>query len=159
MTLTRAIGDAIAPLVAEVPEKEQPLMVALIERIAAARYRSWAADASEPDGERLLACAAREEEIARRVEALYADASAVQSALRAKHPDLERVYRELFRGHELDEQYAMQAAGERLGASTWRTFAGATDRDDARQVFHACAELEEASAEVLEALAKSARRG
>jgi len=159
MTLSRAIGDAVAPIVAETPEEERPLLIAWIERIAAARYRGWAADASEPDSERLLACAAREEEIARRVEALYPDAATVQAALRMKHPDLERVYRELFRGHELDAQLEMQAAAERLGGSTWRTFAETAEHDDARQTFLACAELEEASAEVLEALAKSARRG
>ena len=76
----------------------------------------------------------------------------MQADLLAKHPDVEQSYRELFQGHPVGDQYAIQADGERLGAATWRAFAGNTDREDARRVFLECAELEEASAAVLESL-------
>ena len=147
-----SVGDLVAPIFGSVAEEQRPLLVALAEKIAAGRYRSWAEQASEADRERLLACAEREDEIARRVESLYPDAAAVQADLLAKHPDVEESYRELFQGHSVGDQYAIQADGERLGAATWRAFAGNTDREDARRVFLECAELEEASAAVLESL-------
>ena len=151
------VGELVAPIIGNVPEEQRPLLVALAEKIAAGRYRDWAEQASASDRQELFACADREEEIARRVEALYPDAAAVQADLLAKHPDIEQAYRDLFSGHPIEDQYAIQADGERLGAATWRAFARDADRDEARQVFLDCAELEEASAAVLEALVVAAR--
>ena len=157
MTQLPSVGDMIAPLFGSVAREQRPLLVALAEKIAAGRYRAWAEQASATDRERLLQCADREEEIARRVEALYPDAAEVQADLIAKHPDVEGNYRELFQGHPVVDQYAIQADGERLGATTWRAFAGHAESDEARKVFLECAELEEASAVVLEDLASAAR--
>ena len=84
------------------------------------------------------------------------DAAAVQADLLAKHTDLEQAYRDLFSGHPIEDRYAIQADGERLGAATWRAFARDADRDEERVVFLGCAELEEASAAVLEALIAAA---
>ena len=151
MTQLPSVGDLFAPIVAQVPEEQRPLLVALAERIAAGRYRTWAQATSGEDAARLRACAAREEDIAQRVEALYPHAAAVQADLRAKHPQLEQAYRELFAGHPVPDQYAIQADGERLGAATWRSFAAGA-QGAARDVFSACAELEEASAAVLDEL-------
>jgi hypothetical protein len=81
----------------------------------------------------------------------------VQADLLAKHPDIEQTYQDLFRGHPVEDQYAIQADGERLGAATWRAFAASAEREEARSVFLGCAELEEASAVVLEALVGAAR--
>ena len=153
-----SVGELVGPIVGGVSEEQRPLLIALAEKIAAGRYRSWAEGASASDSRKLLACADREDEIARRVEALYPEAAAVQADLLAKHPDLEQAYRELFSGRPIEDQYAIQADGERLGAATWRAFARDTDRDDARPVFLDCAELEEASAAVLEALVAAAEK-
>ena len=146
------IGVALTPVLARIPRAEQPLLIALAERMAAERYRGWAAGASDPARRaQLLACADREEEIARRVEALHPGAAATQQDLLAKHPEITRINRELFEGRPLREQLMIQARGERLGALTWRAFAregGAA----AEQVYLACAALEERSAEVLEAI-------
>ena len=150
------IGELIAPILGAVPQEQRPLLVALAEKIAAGRYRDWAEQASASDRLELFACADREEEIARRVEALYPDAAAVQADVLAKHPDIEQAYRDLFSGHPIEDQYAIQADGERLGAATWRAFARNVDRDEERVVFLGCAELEEASAAVLEALIAAA---
>ena len=147
-----SIGDLAAPLLASVPERQRPLLVALAERIAARRYRDWAEAASGADRERLLACADREEEIARRVEALFPDADAVQAELGAKHPDLEARYRDVFEGQSIAAQYAIQAQGERLGADTWRALAPGFDRPEAREALLECAQLEEQNAQVLESL-------
>ena len=146
------VGDLVAPILGNVPEEHRPLLVALAEKIAAGRYRDWAEQASGANAEQLADCAEREEEIARRVEALFPDASAVQADLLAKNGNIEQAYRDLFSGHPLAEQYAIQADGERLGAATWRAFARDAGSDARRKTFLDCAELEEASAAVLEAL-------
>jgi len=145
------IGQVLAPILARVSAEHRPLLVALAERLAADRYRGWAAAASDPQRrERLLACAEREEDIARRVDALYPDAGGIQREIAARNPDLQDVNRALFADRPLNDQYTIQARGERLGAATWRSLAKQVPQ--ARDTFLACAELEEASAEVLESL-------
>jgi organic hydroperoxide reductase OsmC/OhrA len=149
-----SVGEAIAPVLARVPREQQPLLIALAERLAAERYRSWASEVSDPAQRvQLLACAEREEEIARRVEALQPGAAATQRDLLAKHPEVAEINRRLFAGRPLAEQFAIQAQGERLGAATWRAFASHETDAGRRDTLLACAELEEASALVLEALA------
>jgi hypothetical protein len=145
------IADIVGPVLASVAREERPLLIAIAERMAADRYR-----ASADEGRRaaLLACADREEEIASRVEALYPEAGATQADLLAKHPDLEALNRSLFADRPLEDQYTIQAQGERVGASTWRVFAEDADAKT-RKVFLACAELEEQSAELLESIVGS----
>jgi hypothetical protein len=148
-----SVGEALAPVLARVAREQQPLLIALAERMAAERYRGWAAEMADPaQRERLLACAAREEDIARRVEALFPDAAASQRDLLAKHPDVAEINRTLFAERPLAQQFAIQAQGERLGAATWRSFARGETDAARRDVLLACAEQEEASALVLEAL-------
>jgi hypothetical protein len=146
------IADIVGPLLASVARDERPLLIAIAERMAADRYRAWAR-ASADEGRRvaLLACAEREEEIASRVEALYPEAGGTQADLLVKHLDLEELNRSLFADRPLEDQYTIQAQGERVGASTWRAFAEHAEAP-AREVFLACAELEEQSAEVLESI-------
>ena len=147
------IGEALAPVLARVPREEQPLLIALAERLAAERYRGWAGKVSDPaQRTQLLACAEREEEIARRVEALHPGAAATQRELLAKHPEVEGLNRSLFAGRPLAQQFRTQAQGERLGAATWRAFARQEADTSRRDTLLACAALEEASAVVLEAL-------
>ena len=148
-----SVAEALAPVLARVPREQQPLLIAAAERLAAERYRGWAAEASEPARAQLIACAEREEEIARRIEALHPAAAATQRELLAKHPEIAEINGSLFAGRPLAQQLAIQAQGERLGAATWRALA--RDEGDAgrRDTLLACAELEEASALVLEALA------
>ena len=148
-----SVGEALAPVLARVPRDQQPLLIALAERLAAERYRSWAGEVSPAQRAQLLACAEREEEIARRVEALYPGAAALQRELLAKHPDVGEINHSLFAGRPLAQQFAIQAQGERLGAATWRAFARGDGDAGRRDTLLACAELEEASALVLEALA------
>ena len=136
-----------------VPLERQPLLIATAERLAADRYRAWANDpACAPHRSRLLACAAREEDIAGRVEALHPGAADLQADLLRTHPDLEQINRELFADRPLREQLALQARGERLGAATWRAFARHATDPSRAAVFVACAGLEEESALVLESI-------
>ena len=147
------LGEVIGRVLGRVPERERPLLIAVAERLAAERYRGWA---DHPEASRhrarLLACAAREEEIADRVEALYPGSAAIQRDILARHPDLEELNRSLFAGRSLAQQFTMQAQGERLGAATWRALARAKQEATARETLLACAGLEEASAVVLESI-------
>ena len=145
------VAQVIAPILERASPEERPLLIALAERMAAERYRGWAAastDARRRAG--LLACAEREEEIARRVEGLYPGAAATEGDILARNPDLEQLNRALFAERPLGDQYTIQAQGERLGAATWRALADHVPQG--RETFLACAELEEASATVLESI-------
>ncbi len=146
------IAEVVGPILERIPLKQRPLFVAIAERLAAKRYREWA-EASKQARQRaaLLACADREEEIAGRIEALYPDAAAIQAELLAGHPDLEDLNRSIFAERPLEDQYTIQARGERIGASTWRSFAKNADAA-ARETFLSCAELEEQSATTLESI-------
>lgn len=151
------IGVELAPLLARIAREQQPLLIAIAERMAAERYRGWAAEVTDPaQRAQLGACADREEEIARRVESLYPDADATERDLMARHPELALVNRSLFAGRPLTEQFAIQARGERLGSATWRAFARESS-GPSQQTFLTCAGLEERSAEVLEAILASGR--
>ena len=148
------LAEILGGVLERVPREQQPLLVAIAERMAAERYRGWATEPSyDAHRSQLLACAQREEEIADRIESLYPDAAAVQQDILAKNPDVEEINRRLFAGRPLSEQLTIQAQGERLGAATWRAFAREAS-SAFREAFQACALLEEQSAVLLEAILK-----
>jgi hypothetical protein len=135
-----------------VPEAQRPLLVAVAERLAAERYRGWAEQVTSAElRARLLACADREEEVATKVESLFPRAAETQRELLAAHPELTLVNRTLFAGRPLAQQFEIQAKGERSGAGLWRSLAQRAQDPHVRDTYLACAKLEEASAEVLEA--------
>jgi hypothetical protein len=145
------VAEVLAPLLARVPADRQPLLLAIAERLAAERYRGWAADPGyTADREALLRCAAREEEIAERIESLHKDATAVQREILTANPDLSEINRSVFAGLCVADQMRLQASGERTGAATWRAFAKRAQDAAVRSVFLECAGLEEASAAVLD---------
>ena len=147
------IAAVLVSVLERVPWEQRPLLVAIAERLAAERYRGWAMDSSnEAQKEELLECARREAEIAGLVEALDPNAARVQQEILAKNPDLEELSRSLFASRPLNQQFALQAQGERLGAATWRSFAGKDSPLRDRETFLLCAKLEEESAQVLESI-------
>lgn len=147
------LGGIFARVLQRVSEEQQPLLIAIAERFAAERYRGWAQDPSMSEhAPQLLACARREEEIATRVEALFPGATAIEQEMLAKNPDFAEIPRSVFDGLPVLEQFKIQAQGERLGAATWRSLARKEESPVAREVYLACAELEQASALVLEAI-------
>ncbi|HSO73627.1 MAG TPA: hypothetical protein VLU47_02225, partial [Blastocatellia bacterium] len=116
-------------------------------------YRSWASE--HPDSsvkEGLLACADREEEIARRVESLDPNASAIQDKLLSDNPDLLELNRTLFEGRPLAVQFAMQAQGEMAGAAAWKAYGAAAADPLAGELLQSCGPLEEANAAFLQTL-------
>ena len=120
-------------------------------RPIAARTGNGRSDPLE-HADQLLACARREEEIAERVESLFPGAAAIQRDMLAKNPDFLDISRKVFSGLPVLDQFRLQAQGERLGAATWRSLARQEESPVAREVYLACAELEQASALVLEAI-------
>jgi hypothetical protein len=145
------VAEILGPVLARVPLEEQPLLMAIAERMAAERYRTWSREISDSSRERLLLeCADREEEIAQRVEALHPEAKGVQETIVAQNPDLVEINRSLFADRPLADQFTIQSRGERVGAATWRSFAGKEIRPEVREVLLICAGLEEENARVLE---------
>ena len=130
----------------------QPLLLAKLERLAALRYRTWATESEGSIREGLLACADREEEIARRVESLMNDAAAIQDRILSENPDLMELNRTLFAGRPLKAQFAMQADGERAGAAAWNTFAAVTQDPSSQELLRGCSALEQANADFLQTL-------
>lgn len=143
----------LRPVIEKIPQEHQKLLVALLERNAARRYRAWA-DASDDDTERdeLLACAAREEQIAESIEALAPNRDEVAASFAPLAPDLRAVNETVFGNAPREEQMAIQAAAERVGATVWRAFAGAETDPRVLETLERCAGLEEASADVLDRL-------
>ena len=143
----------LVPVIGGLPEAHQKLLVAQLERNAAKRYRSWA-DGVAGDTERdaLLACAAREDRIADSIEALSPDRDEVIASFAPLAPDLLAANEAAFGGASRDEQMAVQAAAERVGASVWRGFAETETNPRVLETLERCAGLEEASADALDGL-------
>ena len=147
------LAEIVGKVLQGVQVEQQPLLIAIAERMAAQRYRSWATRAgAERYASQLHACADREEEIASRIEALYTGAAVIQQTLLADNPGLEEINRSIFAERPLNEQFTIQAQGERLGAATWKAFAQHDQDASHRAVFLACADLEIESALVLEGI-------
>lgn len=147
------VAEMLGGVLKNVDPALRPLLLAKLERLAAARYQTWASE--HPDQsviEGLLACADREEEIAKRVESLRPDASAIQDQLLSDHPELLELNRTLFEGRPLKVQFAMQAEGERAGAAVWRAYAVAASDPAVQKLLLSCSPLEEANADFLESL-------
>jgi catechol 2,3-dioxygenase-like lactoylglutathione lyase family enzyme len=147
------LGAALTPIFNRLTPDEQPVFVALAERLSAVRYRGWAAEPTlAPQRGALLACAAREEEIAGRVEALFPGAEAKQLEIQARNPELGDVNRDLFAGRPVVEQMAIQSSGERIGMATWQLLAAQEKDASRRQTLLSCVPLEEESARALDAI-------
>ena len=147
------ITEILAGVLRSIEPKLQPLLLAKLERLAAQRYRTWASDYPDQSvKEGLLACADREEEIARRVESLEPNASAIQARLLSDHPELLDLNRTLFEGRPLKVQFAMQADGERAGAAAWKAYAAAASDPSVRELLQSCSPLEQANADFLQTL-------
>ena len=145
------ITELVGPYLQKVPAEHRGLLIALLERNAARRYRTWAAEASDADErDGLEACASREEEVAERAEGLVSGATRIQESISKDLPDLTSTYDSAFGELSRSEQMAVQAAAERTGAAIWRTLAAGESDATAARVLEECARLEEVSAGFLE---------
>ena len=148
--------EMLGGLVGSVSAEKGPLLIALLERVAAARYRQWAA---EPDyrskQSELLACAGREERIADQIEALYPNAQILQKEIMEELPQLANVDEDLFGGRSLRHQFAVLAVGERAGGRQWQRLAETAPTPQAREAMLACVSLEEDNAATLDDLLRA----
>lgn len=147
------LGAELVPLVGRLPEPARPRFLALLERAAARRYESWAATATDPEAARgFRACAAREDEIAGRIEETFPPHPDERALVAALLPEVQALAARAFDGRPLPEQLAIQAAAERRGAAAWRGMAAGVTDAASRATLVACARLEEESAAFLEDL-------
>lgn len=147
------IPEILGQVLRRIQPDLQPVLLARLERLAAERYRRWAGECDDASAEQgLLACADREDEIARRVESLDQDASAKQERLMSDNPDLLDLNRTLFEGRPLKVQFAMQAQGEMAGAAAWKAYAAAASDPLAAELLGSCSSLEEENAAFLQTL-------
>ena len=147
------VAEILVGVLRKIDPQLQPLLLAKLERLAADRYRTWAKDHPvQSVKEGLLACADREEEIAKRVESLNSQASAIQDRLLAENPELLDLNRTLFEDRSLKVQFAMQAAGERAGAAAWTAYAAGASDPSAKEMLQSCSPLEQANADFLQTL-------
>ena len=126
-----------------------PAFMARLERTAADRYRLWAT-AFEGHRDGLLECAAREDEIADRIEDIYPATTAEQVAsLDSAVGPAKDAYNSVFSTLTPMEQMAIQASAERQGAAAWRGMISDASPEDLRAGLEYCAELEEISSAFL----------
>ena len=88
-------GELLAEHLGGVPAKAYPYLLSQLERTAADRYRGWAEDVPE-HREGLLACAASEDEIADRVEALFPPSDAHRELVASIIPAAKATYYSAF---------------------------------------------------------------
>ena len=117
-------GELLAEHLDRMPPEAYPYMLSQLERTAAVRYRGWADDVPEHrDG--LLACAAREDEIADRVEALFPPSDEHRQLVATSINAARDTYYEVFDGLTPWEQMTIQANAERQGAGAWQNLKAA----------------------------------
>lgn len=145
-------GELLAPYISSVPAQAMPAFLARLERTAAARYRMWAT--AVPDhAEGLMECAAREDDIADRVERIYPATSPEHiAAMDSAIIPAKDTYYEAFSNFTPLEQMAIQANAERQGAAAWRGMIAQESDKDTQAALEQCAQIEEASADYLDAL-------
>lgn len=113
-------GELLAEHLGGVPAEAYPYLLSQLERTAADRYRQWADDVpSHREG--LLRCAAAEDEIADRVEALFPPSDEHRAVVAAIIPKAKATYYAVFEPFTPVEQMTIQASAERQGANAWQT--------------------------------------
>ncbi len=115
------LGGQVRPLIQTLPVAVQPRIMATLERTAADRYRTWAGVCPEPvQAEGSRACAAREEEVAARIEMAFPSQPDEQRHIGGVLPQIAEAYHSALAQRPVIAQYAIQAAAERRGAAFWR---------------------------------------
>ena len=142
-------GELLAEHLGGVPAEAYPYLLSQLERTAADRYRVWAEQVPDHrDG--LLECAAREDEIADRVEALFPPSEAHRELVGTIIPKAKDTYYSVFEQYTPIEQMTIQANAERQGANAWQTLKMAyPDKSDELDALSA---IEIGSAEYLDEL-------
>lgn len=142
-------GELLRGPLTSVPDEARVGLIARLERMAAARYREWA-DESPELAKGLLACAAREEAIADRAEALMPLRPEHEPAVDAVIDDAREQYAGVFEGYALRDRIVIQAHAERQGSLAWLGFASQASDEATKSAFLALADLEIESADFVD---------
>ncbi len=121
------MSDVVIPKVCEVPASHitvdasgaLPYLLSQLERTAAARYREGASQIRSHE-EGLLECAASEDEIAKRAEAMFPVSPEHRASVDEILPAAKAAYYKVFEGYEPSDQMTIRANAERQGASAWQ---------------------------------------
>ena len=144
--------------IASVPDAARPAFLSGLERSAAARYREWA-DAVPDHSEVLLACAARQDEIADLVAELFAVEPDMQRAVDEALPAAVELYYDVFSPDDVLDQLYLQSEAELQGAQAWVGIAAGIDATTVtRATLARCTELEQQSAAAVKELLATAGR-
>jgi hypothetical protein len=142
----------LADHIGTVPEEAVPAFLARLERTAADRYRMWA-EAVPEHAQGLLSCADREDDIADRVEQIYPATAPDQiAAMDSAIGPARDTYYKVFSNLTPVEQMTIQANAERQGAAAWRAMIDHESNEEIRAALEQVAQIEEVSAEYLDAL-------
>lgn len=148
-------ASLLAPHISAIPEPSQPAFLARLERTAADRYRGWAERLPEYAAA-LLECAAREDDIADRIEKILpATSDADQQMIETEIGPARDTYYQAFSRHSVWEQLYIQANAERQGALAWRAIAQKPGYEALQTELEHCSSIEEQSADYLDQLLSS----
>lgn len=147
-------GELLAEHLGAVPVEAYPYLLSKLERTAAARYRDWAEELPAYS-EGLLACAAREEEIADRAEAMFPPTDDQRALVGSIIPNAKATYYAAFEPYTAVEQMTIQANAERQGANAWQNLKAA--HPEQGEALDALSAIELASADYLDALLAALR--
>jgi len=146
-------SQQVTSLLESFTKEYRPLLLSLIERQAASRLRAWSTEMVDVIQRRiLLACADQKEEIARRIEALFPNALAIESEITDSVPEVRRVSQQLFRPVRLQARLATQALVDRICVRAYRELAEREGFEQVRQTLISCAVLETKAAEGIEGM-------
>ena len=140
-------GELLAEHLGAVPPEAYPYLLSQLERTAAARYRGWAEEVPA-HSEGLMACAAREDEIADRVEAMFPPSEEHRVLVDGIIPNAKATYYGAFEPYTAVEQMTIQANAERQGANAWQNLKAAYP--DMGQALDALSSIELESADYLD---------
>ncbi len=147
-------GELLAEHLGGVPQEAYGYMLSQLERTAADRYRGWA-EAVPEHREGILACAAREDEIADRAEAMFPASEEHRALVASIIPKAKETYYSAFENYTPIEQMAIQANAERQGAGAWQNLKAAYP--DKAAELDKLSEIEIGSADYLDELLPSLR--
>jgi len=117
-------GELLGTHLSGVSQGAYPYLLSQLERSAAARYREWA-QALPEHRTGLLDCAAREDEIADKVAALFPPTVAQIDEVEAVLPQAKAAYYSAFADYSPIEQMTIQADAEKQGAGAWQNMKAA----------------------------------
>jgi len=137
-------SELLANHLSGVPADAYPYLLSQLERTAAARYRGWAEQVPEHSAG-LMACAAREDDIADKVEALFPPSDEHRTLVAELLPAAKDTYYSAFAEYTPMQQMSIQASAEKQGAGAWQNLKAAYPQHEAMLDQLSAIELESAA--------------